>query len=89
MNEVEFSNHLKNLADDFEESGYETTARDFRESAGRILELAEAKDLLESVLPIIEQEYDADYGGEETGYIPNDAMRIGTAIESLLGIGGL
>lgn len=47
-----------------------------------LLILAESE--LIQALEFLQKNYDADYGGEETGYIPNEEMRIGTQIEETL-----
>lgn len=44
----------------------------------------ELLEVLEECLEYLEGCYDADYQGEETGYIPNDAMCIGGRVEEVI-----
>jgi len=44
----------------------------------------ELLEALEECLEYLESCYDADYQGEETGYIPNDAMSLGGRVEELI-----
>lgn len=68
------------------------TLPDMREAmeamAIEIDELQRAKEELVSdltdCLEFLQKNYDADYQGEETGYVPNEEMRLGTQIRATI-----